>query len=802
MPQNQEEIQVHEATVNFESEAEYGYGIYNLAKRVVSNTVNQTKKNIHHLPFYFDDDKDPAIDSVIDFKSNVSLFKASVNNDDIYLRTHFERVLKHYPALSTVVEYCGSDEFPYTTRNKLVEYIYDHTDEEIKANVRSLLSIDDEGYETGLILMARHEIDSHHFDLFVTLVKYITLKERPLGEESIGLALFKNILAVRSNIRDLSAHVSHVNAIELCTLAKCSFGSGMIKQKWRVIDKLTNALGKDFMLSSGGYKLINANNLGSFQIIRSLDKDSIHPPVENITLDELNIRRNKALNEYIDGKYGSLSLMKEAVKYIPKDILEISGVEVPFMIDGKARRGKALYAGVDMDVFNSKMARNSISGAKRSADTSMQEMMQVNQKIQYMKDLLELNYFVGFLTSKGRMLESLDLDTGPMVSMARTKINDFLMLFSLADYLGKDRSDFDHYDFNVSTEENIKRLDLTPKAISKIYLGALRKQVKESKFLSEILDPRYIYNFVDVSKLDINAYRNNFLLAGEYIPGTKHVHEHLHQLKSFVQLFECARFITKQCTFKLTEDYVNDHWYKATSCAHGPISVWLGQYKKWQEGYTWYELDDKKILVHHHSVIEEYLTRISNATKGNIEDSLFFELLPENASVHPKDFFNNIIEDVALEKVRALLASCNGNENFPELPDALKPLLTMPGWKHISNIYELVNEGDMMHHCIGDGYYTNALALGESIAFHFGIEGEHQREGVTVYIERRYGRHVKYETYKDHFTIVEDGDMQSYEVDEVYGFENRRAMEYEWDVITAILKQLGKESCDNTKDKK
>mgnify|MGYP003590239271 CR=1 FL=1 len=123
MPQNQEEIQVHEATVNFESEAEYGYGIYNLAKRVVSNTVNQTKKNIHHLPFYFDDDKDPAIDSVIDFKSNVPLFKASVNNDDIYLRTHFERVLKHYPALSTVVEYCGSDEFPYTTRNKLVKYI-------------------------------------------------------------------------------------------------------------------------------------------------------------------------------------------------------------------------------------------------------------------------------------------------------------------------------------------------------------------------------------------------------------------------------------------------------------------------------------------------------------------------------------------------------------------------------------------------------------------------------------------------------------------------------------------------------
>ena len=32
MPQNQEEIQVHEATVNFESEAEYGYGIYNLTK--------------------------------------------------------------------------------------------------------------------------------------------------------------------------------------------------------------------------------------------------------------------------------------------------------------------------------------------------------------------------------------------------------------------------------------------------------------------------------------------------------------------------------------------------------------------------------------------------------------------------------------------------------------------------------------------------------------------------------------------------------------------------------------------------
>jgi hypothetical protein len=71
-----------------------------------------------------------------------------------------------------------------------------------------------------------------------------------------------------------------------------------------------------------------------------------------------------------------------------------------------------------------------------------------------------------------------------------------------------------------------------------------------------------------------------------------------------------------------------------------------------------------------------------------------------------------------------------------------------------------------------------------------------------VYIERRYGHHVGYEAYEDHFTIVEDGDMQSYEVDEVYGFENRRAMEYEWDVITAILKQLGKESCDNTKDKK
>lgn len=322
-----------------------------------------------------------------------------------------------------------------------------------------------------------------------------------------------------------------------------------------------------------------------------------------------------------------------------------------------------------------------------------------------------------------------------------------------------------------TTHARLTFLGITPAMVVKKFTDALQAKVKGNRFLSEILNPKHLSNFLDdvsiVSKILIRYKRtfasigrthrpmsifyNDLLLtpaeeSSPYRSNIDRIDIHfgfergfdLTPLSEHASLRDIFINIRKSFADIFMTPLKSGHKGNYQSLLEEGESIyvaiiyfWLYKYKNWFDGTTKVSTCGLTLNVHNHTVIKKYGDKLFERFEMSDEEA--FSFLPENSNVHPKDFFKHLVETVATETIEALEDDFEGDLSLPTLIPQLEVLKTK-GWKHISNIYDLVSEGEEMNHCVGGYDYIERAKEGD-LFFHY---DDSSKRGLTIRMEVRY----------------------------------------------------------------
>lgn len=137
------------------------------------------------------------------------------------------------------------------------------------------------------------------------------------------------------------------------------------------------------------------------------------------------------------------------------------------------------------------------------------------------------------------------------------------------------------------------------------------------------------------------------------------------------------------------------------------LALWMMRYKTWFNYQTNVVLPEYNITVavNHHELIVAATKKKSFWTSDALKPS-----------THPKDYFAGLIQAMAVEITHRLLAGRKNMTIFPRSP--IDSELLPDTWRHIGSDYQLISEGQTMHHCCGGKGYIDSVCNSRSLFYH------------------------------------------------------------------------------------
>lgn len=133
--------------------------------------------------------------------------------------------------------------------------------------------------------------------------------------------------------------------------------------------------------------------------------------------------------------------------------------------------------------------------------------------------------------------------------------------------------------------------------------------------------------------------------------------------------------------------------------------IYFGQYRTWYNSGTWVDVKGTAIYVDHHTVYENL----------DFEHFVTKRLKRLPFGSHPKDVFG--------EYIKTLAEDAHEEGSRYNSPKELVMTNLVAGVRQLTTGIDLVNEGNVMEHCIGGEDYRYELDSGEEMYFHLDVDG-------------------------------------------------------------------------------
>lgn len=256
--------------------------------------------------------------------------------------------------------------------------------------------------------------------------------------------------------------------------------------------------------------------------------------------------------------------------------------------------------------------------------------------------------------------------------------------------LGIPLSSLEYWNFEKDIADNLNATGYGLKSILRALIAKTRKMYGSEGVLGEILNMRFLMNA---------------------IPDLEIIYKWLHQISALTT--DKDKTVSESLWNSLRTGGVG-HLYRYKRYARSigadmfPLmGFYKERYSQWFDGYTKVNVSGVSYLIHHHTVVDMW----NELLLGDRDDEFIIPILPDSLNHHPKDYFKDQIQAMAEKQARDLKTKYKG-VTFPELPHTLDRL-DKSKWVHLNNPIALVQEGNVMRHCIGgDDYITRAADEG------------------------------------------------------------------------------------------
>lgn len=301
----------------------------------------------------------------------------------------------------------------------------------------------------------------------------------------------------------------------------------------------------------------------------------------------------------------------------------------------------------------------------------------------------------------------------PLVELTTTTRNDkelrefgisarkMFLIYILFVSLNIDTDCFKYYKHSIDMEESLNSIGYSSKAIFKIIIQRSREFYGTDGFLNEVLDIKYLNNYVDPKKV-IRS------ILGDMRTSQSKLEKNV------------LRTLWSSISFCVDIDGVQTRGGLSSI-----FSFYIYRYKRWANHSDVVIMDNgAEFYSHRHTM----LTAFNRSIEKKDSHQHAQVKLPKSIDTPPGEALADFIQSYAKKQYRKLLKE-HGNVKFKNMDDKFKHL-NPTEYKYLDNAIDLVVEGRNMSHCVGGEDYIYGCYNDQTYILHYN-DGD-DRHGYTI----------------------------------------------------------------------